>query len=133
LTDQNADPSRLSDYEFTMLLIERDTCDFKARQINELLNRLGEKELTQGTLNLSEKKASGKLPESTGLTELPWKSYKTKQNATQDEAAWIFSKTPGAEALMATLRNSGGKAKVGAFEYQLQGKDQQFIARKPAQ
>jgi cell division septation protein DedD len=67
----------------------------------------------------------------TDFSRLPWKSYKTKEAAEPNEAAWIFSNANGAEALLATLKSKDWKATIGTFEYQLQGKDRQFIARKP--
>jgi hypothetical protein len=67
----------------------------------------------------------------TDFSSLPWKSYKTKTDAKEGEAAWIFSNTAGAEALLATLKSKDGKARVGTYDYQLQGKEKQFISRKP--
>jgi len=63
--------------------------------------------------------------------KLPWRSYVTKQAADPEESAWIFSNTKGAESLVSTLKAKDGKATIGRFEYQLQGTDQKFIARKP--
>lgn len=76
------------------------------------------------------KTASVELP-GVDLSKLPWKSYKTKQDAKENEAAWIFSNTAGAEALLATLKAKDGKARIGSADYQLQGKEKQFISRKP--
>jgi hypothetical protein len=74
--------------------------------------------------------ATNNLP-GTDLSKLPWKSYETKQAATENEAGWIFSNISGAEALLATLKAKDGKARIGNFDYQLQGKERQFISRKP--
>ena len=63
--------------------------------------------------------------------KLPWRSYTTKQAADPEEAAWIFSNTQGAESLVSTLKAKDGKATIGRFEYQLQGPEQKFLARKP--
>jgi hypothetical protein len=71
------------------------------------------------------------LPGSEKLVELPFISYKTKETAKEKEAGWIFANTKGAEALLATLKSKDGKARVGNFDYQLQGKEKQFISRKP--
>jgi hypothetical protein len=65
------------------------------------------------------------------LAKLPWKSYQTKQDAKENEAAWIFSNTAGAEALLATLKAKDGKTRIGDFDYQIQGQEKQFISRKP--
>jgi hypothetical protein len=65
------------------------------------------------------------------LAKLPWKSYQTKQDAKENEAAWIFSNTAGAEALLATLKAKDGKTRMGDFDYQIQGQEKQFISRKP--
>lgn len=78
----------------------------------------------------SQKTASVELP-GVDLSKLPWKSYKTKQDAKENEAGWIFSNTAGAEVLLTTLKSKDGKARVGTFDYQLQGKEKQFISRKP--
>lgn len=65
------------------------------------------------------------------FSKLPWKSYKTKQDAKENEAGWIFSNTAGAEALLSTLKSKDGKTRIGNFGYQLQGAQKQFISRKP--
>jgi hypothetical protein len=64
------------------------------------------------------------------LAKLPWKSYQTKQDAKQDEAAWIFANTKGAEVLLADLKTRN-KVQIGSFEYTFSGKERQFISRKP--
>ena len=69
------------------------------------------------------------LPCSKNLKELPWRSYNTKQAAKQDEEAWIFADTKGAEALLATLKTKD-KAQIEDFEYRRSGKDKKFISRK---
>jgi hypothetical protein len=71
------------------------------------------------------------LPGSEDLAKLPFVSYKTKEPAKENEAGWIFSNTKGAEALLATLKIKDGKTCIGSFDYQLQGKEKQFISRKP--
>jgi hypothetical protein len=131
MNEHEIDLSKLSDYEISMLIIKRNTCNYKAEQITELLNKIGEsKELTSTTPS-NENKQTQQLLGSTDFNQLPWKSYKTKEKAEPTEAAWIFSKTSGAEALLATIITNGGKAQLGIFEYQLQGSERQFIARKP--
>jgi len=130
MSERRIDFSKLSEYEVSMLLIERNTCDYKAQQITELLNKIGESKGIPEYTSTIESDAS-KLQGSNDLGRMPWKSYKTKENATPEEAAWIFSNTLGASALLVTLKTSNGKTKIGSFEYQLQGKEGQFIARKP--
>jgi len=39
---KEADVSKLSDFEISILVIERDTAQFKAERIDELLNKVGE-------------------------------------------------------------------------------------------
>ena len=70
------------------------------------------------------------LPGSEDLTKLPWKSYQTKETAKENEAAWVFANTKGAESLLALLKTKD-KATIGNFTYELQGKEKQFISRKP--
>jgi hypothetical protein len=128
MNEHEIDLSKLSYYEISMLIIERNTFNYKAEQITELLNKIGEsKELINNTQ--PNEKDQQQLSGSKGLDELPWKSYKTKQAAGPDEAAWIFSNTKGAEALLATLKSKDGKVTIESFEYQLQGNARQFIAR----
>jgi hypothetical protein len=128
------DTLNINDYEIAMLTIERDSCYLKAQQIDELLNKIGQ---AKGFAD-AEEKAQKQTPEKnpsdlpgTDISKLPWKSYKTKQNATPEEAAWIFSNTKEAEALLATLKSSDGKKIIGNFEYSFSGNEKQFIARKP--
>ncbi len=136
-TSAPGQPERLiySDYEISMLIIERDTCYSKAQQIDELLNRIGQ---AKGFIDAGKGKAPKQATETTAsalpgidIDKLSWKSYKTKQDAKPDEAAWIFSNTEGASALLASLKSNDGKKTIGNFEYQLQGNEKQFIARKP--
>lgn len=123
---------KLSDYEISMLIIERDTAQFKREKIDELLNQLGAE---QG-FNDAEKKPTREptqeiaLPGSGDISKLPWKSYSTKQAARDDEAGWVFRDTRGAETLVASLRTKD-KIHLGNFEYQFSGKEHQFISRKP--
>lgn len=130
--ERKLDMSRLTDFELSVLIMERNACSYKAEQIDELLNRVGE---VKGLLDAQNPEAPSiersQLPGSFELNHLPWKSHKTKETAGPEESAWIFGKTSGAEALVAALKTKGGKAKIGNFEYQLQGNEHQFIARKP--
>ena len=132
MSEHKPDLSKLTDYEFSMLIIERNICNYKAEQIDELLNKIGEaKGLSTAEKSAAPLNQQSQLPGSFELNKLPWKSYKTKENAGPEEAAWIFAKTSGAEALVATLKTENGQAKIGSYEYQLQGKEHQFIARTP--
>jgi hypothetical protein len=126
--------STLTDYEISMLIIERNTCHYKIEQIEELLKRIekakgfsDDEKTSPVTSNKSESK---QLP-GPDFDKLPWMSYKTKQAAGPNEAAWIFYNTEGAEALRAIMNANVGDAKIGNFEYQRQGPEGKFIARKP--
>ncbi len=124
MSEHNIDYSKITDFELSLLIIERDSCHYKAQQITELLNKIG---VSKGITN--------SIPYTAGAADfsnLPWKSYKTKETAFSDEAAWIFSNQPNAENLLTQLKSTGGKVRIGDFEYQLQGKEGQFIARKPS-
>lgn len=132
MSECKTDLSKLNGFEISMLTIERNTCAYKAQQITELLNKIGD---TKGYSDADKTKSiinneSGQLP-GPDFDKLYWKSYKTKQAAGPDEAAWIFSNTKGAEALLATLKAKDGKVTIGSFEYQLQGDARQFVARNP--
>jgi hypothetical protein len=129
MSEHKIDFSKLTNYEISMLIIERNICSYKVEQINELLSQIGEsKGLTNNEQQNQKDQCQTGLKD---LNELPWKSYKTNEKTDQKEAGWIFAKTTGAEALSATLKASDGKTKIGDFEYQLQGPERQFIARKP--
>jgi hypothetical protein len=125
-----ADPSKISDFEIAMLTLELNACYHKIQLISELLTKIGEAKGITDTEQQEPKSPPNQLP-GTDFDKLPWKSYQTKQPAKPDEAAWIFSNAQGAEALLSTLKSKDGKAKIGNFEYQLQGTERQFIARKP--
>lgn len=125
-----ADPSKINDFEIAMLTLELNSCYHRIQLISELLTKIGEAKGITDNENQQTKPSANQLP-GTDLDKLPWKSYQTKQTAKPDEAAWIFSNAQGAEALLATLKSKDGSAKIGNFEYQLQGAERQFIARKP--
>ena len=129
---QKIDCSKLSDFEILVLVTRRNVCQYEVEQTDEILNKIGEaKGLSDaGKTPTPTKNEPSQLP-GTDFDKFPWKSYKTKQVAGPDEAAWIFSNAEGAEALLSTLKSKDGKAKIGSFEYQLQGAERQFIARKP--
>ena len=131
MSERKIDLSKLNDYEISMLIIERDTCHNKAQQITDLLNKIGESKKLTDTAFPTQKNEASQLTEPFDLTRLPWKSYKTKENAGPEEAGWIFAKTSGAETLLATLKTKDGQARSGNFDYKLQGQERQFIARTP--
>jgi hypothetical protein len=134
LSENKLDFSTLTDYEISMLIIERNTCHYKIEQIEELLKKIEEAKGFSGDEKASpaasNKGESRQLP-GTDFDKLPWMSYKTKQAAGPNEAAWIFYNTEGAEALRATIKANNGYSKIGNFEYQRQGPEGKFIARKP--
>jgi hypothetical protein len=113
--------------------LTEDTSDFALEVLLEYINAVeagiaAAKNRIRERKGLDQNPQEGSLP-GTDLSSLPWKSYKTKNTAEQDEDGWIFSNVEGAEALLATLKSRGGRATIGAFEYQLQGQNK-FIARK---
>ena len=128
------DPVKLTDFEISLLLIERDAAQYKVERIDELLNLIGHAkglEDVKKETPATENRTGQALPGSEDLNKLPWRSYQTKEAAKENEAAWIFANTKGAGALLATLKTKGEKVQLGKFEYQLQGNEKQFIARKP--
>ncbi|MGA3059848.1 MAG: hypothetical protein ABSD92_05705 [Candidatus Bathyarchaeia archaeon] len=129
--ERKFDYSKLSDFEISILIAERNCAVYRKEQYDELLNRIGEaKGYSEAEKQAQSKSELGQLP---GIEsdKLPWKSYKTKQVAGPEEAAWIFSNTQGAEALLSNVKSKDGQAKIAGFEYQLQGAQHQFISRKP--
>jgi hypothetical protein len=122
--------SKVTDFEVLMLIIERNASECKAHQITELLAKIGEsKGLAEPPPSTENENCQ--FHSQSEIAKLPWKSHRTKEVADSTEPAWIFSKITGAEALLVTLKTKDGKASIGNFEYQLQGTDRQFIARKP--
>ena len=130
-TDRKNDFPKLNDFELSIIVANRDIAQYAKERYDEIINKYGE---AQGFIDSGKappaKNEPGQLP-GTDFDNLPWKSYQTKQAAKTDEAAWVFSNAQGAEALLSTLKAKDGKAKIGNFEYQLQGPERQFIARKP--
>jgi hypothetical protein len=110
----------LTSKEVDFMIKLRDAFSMLAGTPNEYLNSLVPEEVRE--------ESPACLPGTENLTNFPWKSYKTKQPANPDEAAWIFSNIQGAETLLATLKTSD-KAVRGDFEYQLRANGK-FIARK---
>ena len=134
--EQKLDYSKLSDFEISMLMVERDIAQFKVERIDEVLSAIRQ---AKGYADAANKASPTEqktalltprgLPGSVDLGSLPWKSYSTKEPAKPEEAAWIFANTIGAEALTSDLKTHD-KSKIGNFEYSFSGKEKQFIARK---
>jgi hypothetical protein len=125
------DPSRLNDFELAMISAEIKCCYHKIEVLNEIINNAGEAKGYTDIEKTTTPTANKSSQTSASFDNLPWKSYKTKQDADPNEAAWIFANAKGAENLLYTLKNNAGKTTIGSFEYQLQGAENQFIARKP--
>jgi hypothetical protein len=129
--DVKFDSSKISDFELAMISVEINCCYHRIEQLNEILNRVGEVKGYLDPEKASHQTANEPNQATTDFDRLPWKSYKTKQDAKTDEAAWIFANTKGAETLLATLKSNNEKVQLGNFEYSIQGPERQFIARKP--
>jgi 16S rRNA C1402 N4-methylase RsmH len=82
--------SKLTDYEISMLTIERNACNYKAEKITELLNKVGESKELTNIASSNEKEQAQQLPGSKDLNELPWKSYKTKEKAQKKKDLQYF-------------------------------------------
>ena len=112
-------------------LLENDLVEIK-----EILEQhakdeeLGSVNINRLLKGLQPSRAKTDLLGSEDLKNLPWKSYQTKEAAKENEAAWIFCDTKGAEALLAVLKTKE-KAEIGNFEYARSGAEKQFISRKP--
>lgn len=90
---------------------------------------------------LSPHKPTTSTPKSTQLNSrelenLPWKTYKSKEDCKPDEAGWIFTNTQGAEALADLIKKQGKEAvvQIGAFKFDVKfsGAEKQFIGRASA-
>jgi hypothetical protein len=78
MTEKKVDPSKLTDFEISLLIIERDTAQFKKERIDELLNMVGaakgfEDAERKETPLEKPKEAKATLPELT-FTILKWES-----------------------------------------------------------
>jgi hypothetical protein len=125
--------STLNDFEIAWIKAEINCCYYRIEQLTEILNKDGEAKGYTNTTKTPPPNQTTNQPNQTtsDFDKLPWKSYKTKQDAKPDEAGWIFANTKGAETILETLKANDGKAKFGNFECYLQGENQTFIARKP--
>ena len=122
--------AKLSEFEIAMLVMQMEVSLFKVEQISELLHKAGYPNTDEINSNEEVQENRITLPCSENLKNLPWKSYKTKQTAAQNEEAWIFADTKGAEALLAKLKTKE-KVQIDGFNYQSSGKEMKFISRKP--
>jgi hypothetical protein len=129
--ENEIDYSKLSDFEISILITERNCANHRKEQYDELLNKIAEAKGYADTEKAAPTKSEPNQLPRIDVDKLPWKSYKTKQPASPEEAAWIFSNTQGAEALLSIVKSKDGQAKIENFEYQLQGAQHQFISRKP--
>ena len=107
--------------QIDFLVKQRDALSMAVEAANEYLESMAPAE--------AEGESQVYLPGPETLKGLPWKSYKTREAAAPDEAAWIFTNASGAESLLATLKTKD-RTRIAGFEYQLQ-KDDKFMARKP--
>ncbi len=128
--DANFDASDLTPCDIEKIKHKRGMHQREVDYYQELLTAYGK---AKGYIDKNSDFEADKNPARNEVFDkLPWRSYVTKQAADPEEAAWIFSNTQGAESLVSTLKAKDGKATIGRFEYQLQGPEQKFIARKPA-
>ncbi|MGD0449917.1 MAG: hypothetical protein ABSA79_02535 [Candidatus Bathyarchaeia archaeon] len=125
MSERKIDLSKVTDFEIAQLIAERDIAHFRMERLDELLSGIGQ---AKGFEDAAPGKNSVDLP-GVDLSNLPWKSYATKEAAKPTEAAWIFKDTHGTESLLAILKTKD-KAKIGSFEYSLSGQEKQFISRK---
>jgi hypothetical protein len=114
--------------------LTEDSSDFALEVLLEYINAVAAG-IAAAKYRIREKKGlqeskqkSGSL--GTDVANLPWKSYKTKQDARPEEAAWIFRSTKGAKPLVATLK-AKGRIEIGDMEYSFSGRENQFISRNP--
>jgi hypothetical protein len=128
------DLSKLTDFEISVLILERDVAQYRIERIDELLNKVGETKGFAENITTEEKPAPQLDPDD--LAGLPWKTYKTKEPAKPDEAGWIFRNIKGAEALADLIEKQGKGTHVligsQKFEFSFSGADRQFIGRKPS-
>jgi DNA transposition AAA+ family ATPase len=87
------------------------------------------------------KPATRETPKKTQLSsqeieKLPWKTYNSKEDCKPNEAGWIFTNTPGAEALSDLIKKQGKEVVVQIGDYnfsvKFSGAENQFIGRAPA-
>jgi hypothetical protein len=95
--------------------------------------------LIDGWLSLN-KPATRETPKKTQLSpqeleRLPWKTYNSKEDCKLNEAGWIFTNTPGAEALSELIKKQDKELviQIGnySFTVRFSGAEKQFIGRAP--
>jgi hypothetical protein len=110
---------QLTDLELTLLIIERDTCQYKKERIDELLNRVGE---AQGISNAVEKTSNAATPnakhEETAFTLLKFEPQKgaqlgdfdiaCKANNIEDKWTYAFNTLKKANATIKDRYHSEG-------------------------
>jgi len=130
----------LKDDFYTSLIIAKiDICQYELEVWHQVLKKMGEakgytEESTKNPPHQPTNQPNQNVTEPTttpNFDHLPWRSYKTKQAATTEENAWIFTNTSSAETLLKTIKDNNEKSTIGAFEYILTGPEKQFITRKP--
>jgi hypothetical protein len=129
--ENKVDYSKLSGFEISILIAERNCASYRKEQYDELLSKIGVAKGYSDTEKAAPTKSESNQLSAIDFDKLPWKSFKTKLPASPEEAAWVFSNTQGADDLLSIVKSKDGQAKIGGFEYQLQGMQHQFIARKP--
>lgn len=131
MSERKFDCSKITDFEISLLIVERDCAYYRQERLDGLLATIGQaKDMQDAEKRESATDKTSQIPHSVDVKSLPWKSYKTKVTAAIDEAGWIFANTVGAEALAATLK-AKEKAQIGIFEFSFSGKNKEFISRKP--
>ena len=69
------------------------------------------------------------------LEKLSWKTYNSKEDCKPNEAGWIFTNTPGAEALSELIKNHDKEPviQIGNYNFNVKfsGAEKQFIGRTP--
>ncbi|MGA2385277.1 MAG: hypothetical protein ABSG33_01945 [Candidatus Bathyarchaeia archaeon] len=69
------------------------------------------------------------------LEKLPWKTYNSKEDCKPNEAGWIFTNTPGAEALSELIKKQDKEPVIQIgdcnFTVRFSGAEKQFIGRAP--
>ncbi|MEM2108762.1 MAG: hypothetical protein QXL10_05720 [Candidatus Bathyarchaeia archaeon] len=114
MSKQKTDYSKFTDFEITMLIIERNTCEYKREQIEELLNEIGK---TKGFVDSSETEPATIKEDKIDFENLSWEKKQgekgeyeqTSEKANQNNSLW--------QQLKAALKEHDGFWQNNGYKY----------------
>jgi len=127
-TPPQIDVTKITDFELSLLMIERDTAQFKAGLIDELLNSVGQ---ARGLLDAQ--KEGPQETKELDLARLPWEKRQgekgeyeqTSERASQNSDVW--------KQLKAKLKEHKGFWQNSGYKFWFHQQDETVIDRRKAQ